>query len=298
MNKQKKEAIVTCLNTGDNIEENSRMLVKEIIVYSIIIVSIMFIILLLSLFNNGRIMKLSTLTSNTIFGNDGVISSGVYYTMIVFTIIMCIAISFLAYVFYYKKVLFNKGYFKIAYMVYSIYDIVSFILSSVTGLLFFVMVVFTPCNISGPSMEYTFYDSDRVILWSLFYEPDNNDVIVFDSAKYTSSPIGDSFYIKRVVANEDDTIKYNPEDGSFYVNDVLVENISNNQYKNLLISLGLQECEEFVVPKDKLMVLGDNRGNSHDSRSMGFIDESEVIGKVILRFYPFEDFGYPEPDLR
>ena len=43
-----------------------------------------------------------------------------------------------------------------------------------------------------------------------------------------------------------------------------------------------------TVPKGGIFVLGDNRSHSYDSRDMGIISESELKGKVILRWYPFD----------
>ena len=45
------------------------------------------------------------------------------------------------------------------------------------------------------------------------------------------------------------------------------------------------------VGENEIFVMGDNRNNSEDSRSIGTISEDAVLGKVILRFYPFDKFG-------
>ena len=45
-----------------------------------------------------------------------------------------------------------------------------------------------------------------------------------------------------------------------------------------------------TVEEGKMFVMGDNRGVSQDSRSpaLGQVDESTIVGKVILRIYPFD----------
>jgi signal peptidase I len=46
-----------------------------------------------------------------------------------------------------------------------------------------------------------------------------------------------------------------------------------------------------TVPEGYMYVMGDHRNLSKDSREFGFVREDAVLGKVLLRFYPFDKFG-------
>ena len=84
------------------------------------------------------------------------------------------------------------------YTLYSIYDLGGFILISIVYLFFIITVVITPCTVDGDSMEGTYYDNDRVLVWNLGYEPHKDDVIVFDATGY--GYMSDSeFFIKRII---------------------------------------------------------------------------------------------------
>ena len=148
-------------------------------------------------------------------------------------------------------------------------------------------------------MNYTYWINDKVLIWNLFYEVDNNDVIVFDSKNYVNNGKDESrFYIKRVVASEGDIIKYDLETKGLYINNIYIEEIDEYEFGRILKSIELKDVKEFTVPQNKVLVLGDNRSNSIDSRVFGFIDEEDIIGKVILRISPINEFGNPEPNIK
>ena len=46
-----------------------------------------------------------------------------------------------------------------------------------------------------------------------------------------------------------------------------------------------------VVPKSSYWVMGDNRTNSKDSRSFGFIKKSQIVGRVFVRIWPLDRLG-------
>jgi len=88
--------------------------------------------------------------------------------------------------------------------------------------------------------------------------------------------------IKRIIAGPNDTIEI--AEGVVIVNGSVLEEpyISTATTKDVPLQ---------TVPKGKYFVMGDNRNVSYDSREMGFVDEDDIIGKVIFRFLPFNKIG-------
>jgi len=145
--------------------------------------------------------------------------------------------------------------------------------------------------VTGASMESTLFEGEHIIISNLFYTPKRGDIIVCtDYTTAIKKPI-----VKRIIALGGDTVKitYSGETphGEVYVNGVLLEEdyvyIDMPNYHYLPI-------KEFTVPEGELFVLGDHRNVSTDSRIFETISEDSVLGKVLLRFYPFEKFGIVE----
>jgi len=101
------------------------------------------------------------------------------------------------------------------------------------------------------------------------------DIVVFP---YPEDPSID--FIKRIVAVGGDTIEIMGE--SVYVNGEL-EKADYVFYDETLMTL--PEHIKVKVPEGKLWAMGDNRRNSKDSRSWGFVDESTVEGKGVIIYW-------------
>ena len=101
-------------------------------------------------------------------------------------------------------------------------------------------------------------------------------------------------YIKRVVAIPGDRVLVDPR-GRVQVNGrPLVEPYVSRYCP--VDSQGVGPCRPLsvVVPPKHVLVLGDNRANSWDSRFWPggpFLPESEIIGRAVWRFFPFSTFG-------
>ena len=131
------------------------------------------------------------------------------------------------------------------------------------------------------SMQPTLYEGDNLIVDKIspkIGKLKRGDIIVF------YEPQGERQLIKRVIAVEGDTVDI--KDGKVFVNgDVLEEGYIKGDFTPP------GEYANLTVGEDELFVLGDNRMNSRDSRNLGTIDISQVTGKAIFRFYPFNKIG-------
>ncbi len=139
-------------------------------------------------------------------------------------------------------------------------------------------------QVDGSSMVPTLINGDKLIVWGAGYSPKRGDVVIVDSYTSYGKPL-----VKRVIAKGGDTISIDYETGTVTVNgEVLQEDyIAERTY------LGYDVTFPYTVPEGTVFVMGDNRNQSLDSRSsyVGCIDERDILGKVLLCFLPFSDFG-------
>ena len=299
MNTEKKWDLKANIEKTEFLNENYEFLYKKLIFNPLFRVCLLFVLFVISIIFNKRIDKLSEITSVAIFRNKGLVTFFSYILILVISIIICLSVSIGSLIIKSRIKEIDMKLLKKSYLIYNIYDMLVFFISSILVIIFTIMVVITPCNISGDSMNYTYSNNDKVLIWNLFYEVDNNDVIVFDSKNYVNNGKDESrFYIKRVVASEGDIIKYDLETKGLYINNIYIEEIDEVEFGRILKSIELKDVKEFTVPQNKVLVLGDNRSNSIDSRVFGFIDEEDIIGKVILRISPINEFGNPEPNIK
>lgn len=143
-----------------------------------------------------------------------------------------------------------------------------------------------PTLVRGDSMYSTLEEGDYLIINRMSYkfkEQDRGDIIVFESdLKQDDGSIKD--LVKRVIGVGGDHVVI--ENSKVYVNDKEL----NEPYIHNEITEGDIDT---VVPEGKVFVLGDNREISLDSRyeQVGFIDDSDILGKVVIRLYPFNKIG-------
>lgn len=136
--------------------------------------------------------------------------------------------------------------------------------SSVDVTIFALLIIFIflgvrVIHVQGESMEPTF-SNDDITIGIGARNIQRNDIVV---AKHQSL----GYIIKRVVGLEGDHVLI-LENGT-YVNDELLDTRGSNV------------TVDVIVPENSVFLVGDNRGNSTDSRAFGAVDISQVSSKLL-----------------
>ena len=148
------------------------------------------------------------------------------------------------------------------------------------GIFFFVYVFLVqPHKVKGNSMLPNFVDGELLLTEKVSYHlsrPDRGEVIVFRAPTARNLD-----YIKRIIGLPEETIAI--ENGSVSINgEKLIEPY---------ISVPTEGSVNRTLGRDEFFVLGDNRGESSDSRSFGPIKQSSFRGKSWLVYWPILKSG-------
>jgi signal peptidase I len=150
---------------------------------------------------------------------------------------------------------------------------------------FFVQAFWIPSD----SMEPTLHEGDRVLVNKLSYklhDVHRGDVVVFRRPAAAASGDDDiEDLIKRVIGLPGDTVE--TVDGVIYINGKPLP----EPYLPKGTRSDSPPVQRQVIPKDEYFVMGDNRGNSQDSRFFGPIDGGLIVGRAFMRIYPLDDIG-------
>ena len=156
---------------------------------------------------------------------------------------------------------------------------------------FIVILVFTfvfrIVMVDGPSMLPTLENGQKVIVSYHGYTPKAKDIVI------VNSEILGKNIVKRVIATEGQQV-----DIDFYTGEVAVDgDVLEEAY--IYEPTHLDEggfAYPVTVPENCIFIMGDNRNDSTDSRDarVGFVEEDDVMGKVVFRITPFNKFGKVE----
>jgi signal peptidase I len=145
--------------------------------------------------------------------------------------------------------------------------------------------------ISGPSMEATMFQDDRVLVNKLSYrlhDIHRGDVVVFDRVTVDGQVVQHDDLIKRVIALGGEKISIT--DCKVFIDGKLLPEPYLNDY-DLAQTVIEDRCrvpmmDEMIIPDNQLFVMGDNRPQSFDSRMFGPIEQNLVVGRAFVIIWP------------
>jgi signal peptidase I len=150
-----------------------------------------------------------------------------------------------------------------------------------------------PYKVQQSSMETTLLPDQYVLVdkltprWSPYVR---GDIVVFDPPATFSAGNGVPF-IKRIIGLPGDRVEL--RDGKVFVNGLELNEpyIFQDNGVPQTTDPTVGGASEWLVPDGDLLVMGDHRRDSSDSRVFGPIEISKAIGRAWLRYWPFDTFG-------
>lgn len=143
--------------------------------------------------------------------------------------------------------------------------------------------LFQPFFVRGQSMDPNFENGDYLIVDEITYRfkvPQRGEVIVFKSPQDSAQR-----FIKRIIGLPGETVEVKNGKVIIHTKGDLQVLDESNYLSDLLTGGDMQ----ITLAEDEYFVLGDNRPFSFDSRRFGVLPEENIIGRVILRAWPFAD---------
>ncbi|HEY9847317.1 MAG TPA: signal peptidase I [Candidatus Caenarcaniphilales bacterium] len=139
--------------------------------------------------------------------------------------------------------------------------------------------------IPSGSMEPTLQINDRLIIDKVsyhFHSPQRGDIVVFEPTDTLLQQNFHDAFIKRVIGLPGEKVEV--KGGRVYINDRPLR-------ENYIAASPEYQWGPQVVAPDSYLVLGDNRNSSYDSHYWGYVPRDRIIGRALVRFWPFDRAG-------
>lgn len=180
-------------------------------------------------------------------------------------------------------------------------DTVLFVLIAVIVIRFFIGELRW---IPSGSMHPTLIEGDRLFVEKIskpFREISRGDILVFYPpdeilkkdffsvlSRLTGIMCKDIAFIKRVVGLPGDRLEIKQEAGEYfvYINNEKLDEPYTLSKTDWISCRDDMYCGPFIIPESSYFMMGDNRGNSQDSRFWGFLPQNRVIGRAVFVFWP------------
>ena len=156
-------------------------------------------------------------------------------------------------------------------------------------------VAFRTCTVDGDSMNKTLIDGQVIVVSDTFYSAKRGDIVVVHLTDDSGSSRNNKPLVKRIIGVGGDTVTVDYLSQTEMTVTVTDKNGNTQTLKEKYVYLDPNVSASmiegtYVVPEGSVFVLGDNRNNSLDSRSIGVIDERRILGRAVFRLAPFTFF--------
>ncbi len=181
----------------------------------------------------------------------------------------------------------------------SLFDFIELFIFTLAAIFLITSFFFKYSNVVGDSMQNTLQSGEKLVLTNFLYTPKPGDVVVIDD-RSLKDPI-----VKRIIAVGGQRVKITSTDiyvdGERLIEDYVYIDANGGKYlysvtpcealKDNLIDYKEGEYYEILIPENEVFVMGDHRNKSYDSRDIGTLHEDAILGKAVIRFFPFDKFG-------
>lgn len=139
--------------------------------------------------------------------------------------------------------------------------------------------IITPVIVDGDSMYPNLVNNQVLLLKKYDKSIKRFDVVVINYNKER--------LVKRVIGLPGETIEY--KDSKLYVNGKMIE---EDMIDVKTADFRLDYIGYETIPEGYYFVVGDNRGNSKDSRIIGLVSKNDIVGVTNFSLFPFNKFGF------
>ncbi len=145
--------------------------------------------------------------------------------------------------------------------------------------------IFIIVQVDGSSMMNTLHNENRLFVWRAGYtfggEPQRGDIVICE-LEINGVP---KVCVKRVIGLPGEKIEI--ISGTVYINgEALEENyVAPERFKKE------DNMQQITLGEDEYFVMGDNRSGSMDSRYVGPVKRGKIMGKALIKVWPFDEIG-------
>jgi signal peptidase I len=127
---------------------------------------------------------------------------------------------------------------------------------------------------------------DRIAVLTHFVGYERGDIVAFETPPKALTVCGSGgTFVKRIVGLPGERIELRLEEGLEYVY-VDGRRLEEPYLEPERRVAGFGEAKAFNVARDHVFVMGDNRGQSCDSRHWGPLPRAKIVGEVVLTYWP------------